>query len=113
MMRWIFILVCMLLGTTVARAEPLTVEYTEPTATATLAYTSIYWCKGATCTSWILATRVVSDNGNGGDFKSIQIQIPLTADELPVTVRVRVTATDTSGNETAGTTPASHTFSAS
>jgi hypothetical protein len=112
MMRFGLLLLLLLIPG-MALAEPLTVKYTEPTASATLAYTSIYWCKGPSCTNWILATRVPSDNGNGGDAKSIQIQIPLAAEELPVTVRVRVTATDTSGNETSGTTPAPHTFSAS
>lgn len=93
-----------------AYSEQLTVDYTEPTASATLAHTTVYWCRGATCTNWTVASKQLSDNGNGGDAKSVTIQIPLTAGTLPVTIRVRVTATSTSQNETAGVFD-THTFS--
>lgn len=108
------ILLCALLCTfpLLVRAESLQVNYTEPTATATLAYTTISWCKGASCTNWLPVSRVASDDGNGADAKSITINIPLNQSELPVTVRVRVTATDTAGNETSGVID-THTFSAS
>lgn len=82
-----------------AWAEPLNVDYTEPVEAGTLAYTTVYWCRGATCTNWTMASQQPSDDGNGGDSKSIQIPIPLTAGTLPVTIRVRVTATNTSQNE--------------
>lgn len=99
------------------QAETLTVSYTEPSASATLARTTIYWCTGSTCANWREATlasgataRQPSDNGNGLDAKSIPIRIDLAQGSLPLTVRIRVTATDTSGNETAGVIT-SHTFS--
>jgi hypothetical protein len=99
-----------------ALAEQLTVAYTEPTASGTLARTTIYWCMGATCTDWREATlpngstaRQASDDGNGGDAKSIPILIELRGGTLPQTVRIKVDVTDTSGNTTAGAIT-SHTF---
>lgn len=112
--RWGFLLWLLWVG--LSSAEQITVEYTEPVASGTLARTTIYWCSGATCTNWREATlangstaRQASDDGNGGDVKSIPIQLALTAGTLPLTIRVRVTATDTSGNETAGAIT-THTF---
>ena len=95
-------------------AEPLTLTYTEPLASATpgktVAYTTVYWCRGATCTNWTPAQTRLSDNGAGGDVKSVPIQVELTAGTLPLTIRLRVTATDTTGNTTAGAIT-THTFS--
>ena len=111
MQRWILVACVVLVWWAVpVGAEQLTVDYTEPTASATLAHTTVYWCRGATCTNWTVASKQLSDNGNGGDAKSVAIQIPLTAGTLPVTIRVRVTATSTSQNETAGVFD-THTFS--
>lgn len=106
----IFLTICsLILLASIACAEPITADYTEPTASGTLAKTTVYWCRGATCTNWTIASTQTSDNGNGGDAKSVQFQVPLTAGTLPVTIRVRVTATDTSQNETAGAF-STHTF---
>lgn len=102
-------------------AEPINVSYTEPAGqSGALASTKIYWCKGSSCTNFQLARKTdgtqavqVSDDGNGGDAKSVDISIPLNESELPVTIRVAVTSVSTSGNETTLTSvTATHTFSA-
>ena len=108
-MKIILLTLTFILYASIVYAEQITVNYTEPTASATLAHTTVYWCRGATCTNYTVASKQVSDDGNGGDAKSIPINVPLTAGTLPLTIRVRVTATDTSGNETAGAT-STHTF---
>lgn len=112
MKRLLFTCAATLLFAKVAMAEPATVNWTEPTASATLAYTTVYYCMGAGCTNWLSGTefRKTSDNGNGGDAKSLTFIVPLIQDALPQTLRVRVTATDINNNETSGTI-ASHTFS--
>lgn len=105
----LWIVVLSLGGAALSQAEQLTVNYTEPSAAGTLARTTVYWCRGSTCTDWKPCGARASDNGNGSDPQSVPCQIPLTAGTLPQTIRVRVTATDTSGNESAGAT-ATHTF---
>jgi hypothetical protein len=102
---------CLLLWAHLAGAEPVLVEWTEPTASATLAFTTVYWCLGTGCTAWKSGPefRKTSDNGNGGDAKSLTFNVPLVAGTLPVVLRVRVAATDISNNETAGVI-ATHTF---
>ena len=92
-------------------AEPVTVNWTEPTASATLAFTTVYWCLGTGCTDWKSGPefRKKSDDGNGADSKSLVMDIPLVEGTLPVVLRVKVTATNTSNNETAGEI-ATHTF---
>ena len=93
----------------VALAEPITVNYTEPIESATLAHTTVYWCRGASCTNWVRAAKHTSDDGNGSDEKSTPILVELAIEELPLTVRVKVTATNVSGNTNAGTI-VTHTF---
>ena len=104
------LLLCLL--ATPALAETITFNYTEVVASGgkTLAYSTVYWCRGATCTNWTNASKQLSDNGAGGDAKAIPVSIPLTAGTLPLTIRFRVTMTDTTGNETAGAFT-THTFS--
>jgi hypothetical protein len=115
MRRISFAFLCFLaIGALHATAEQVTVNYTEPTASATLAYTTVYWCIGAGCTDWVVVKEpkkgiVASDNGNGGDVKAVPLLVPLTQGTLPLTIRVKVTATDTATNETTGVI-ASHTF---
>jgi len=92
-------------------AEPATVNWTEPAASATLAFTTVYWCLGTNCANWATGPELkkTSDNGNGGDAKSLIIVVPLVQGTLPVVFRVKVTATDVNNNETSGVI-ASHTF---
>jgi hypothetical protein len=93
-------------------AEPATVNWTEPTASGTLASTTVYWCLGTNCVDWKTGPEFkrTSDNGNGGDAKSLTFIVPLVQGSLPVILRVKVTATDTNNNETSGVI-VSHTFS--
>jgi len=118
MRKLFWVLLCLL--PSLAWAEPLTVNYTEPAAQAgALASTKIYWCIGSSCTNFVLARKTdntfaiqASDDGNGGDAKSIDISIPLNEADLPITVRIAVTSVNTSGNETDKTAvTATHTFS--
>jgi len=113
-MRWWVFWATLLVLTCPVSAEVIDFTYTEPLASATpgktLAYTTSYWCRGATCTNWTPAVKVLSDNGAGGDTKTVPISVELTAGTLPLTVRLRVTATDTTGNTTAGAIT-THTFS--
>jgi hypothetical protein len=111
MPRWLCALVLSLALALPLAAEPVQVNFVEPSASGTLAYITVYWCLGTSCTDWRTETglRLPSDNGNGLDPKSIIFQVPLTQGQLPVTVRAKVTATDTSGNETSGVI-VSHTF---
>lgn len=111
MYRLFWALSALCLFASLVSAEQVTINYTEPTASGTLAYTTVYWCLGASCTDWQTSQDLkrTSDNGNGGDAKAVPLQVRLTQGTLPVTVRVRVTATDTSNNETSGAI-ASHTF---
>ena len=92
-------------------AEPATITWTEPVSAGTLAFTTVYWCLGTGCTDWKTGPefRRGSDNGNGGDAKSHVLNVPLTEGTLPVVLRVKITATDTSNNETAGVID-THTF---
>jgi len=90
-------------------AEPVPTTVTEPTAAGTLSYTRVYWCPGVTCTDWRQVAHFQSDNGNGGDVKSFTFTVPLVQGTLPLTIRIRAAATDTSGNETAGAI-ITHTF---
>lgn len=87
-------------------AEPFSVTYTEPSDQGgTLDMTCVYYCvckksTACNCTDWKRMTCVESDDGNGGDTKTdITFNIPINADDLPVTVRYAVTAINTSGNE--------------
>jgi len=109
-----FFLTCMCLIGVVCRvaAEPATVNWTEPVASATLAFTTVYWCLGTSCTNWVTGPELkkISDNGNGGDAKSLIISVPLVQGTLPVVMRAKVTATDVNNNETSGVI-VSHTFS--
>lgn len=108
-MRWRIFCITLLVWTFPVMAEQITVNYTETTAPSTLLHTTVYWCRGATCTNWTPAGKQLSDNGSGGDAKSVPIQVPLTAGTLPITIRIRVTGTSTTGNETAGAFT-THTF---
>lgn len=109
-----FLLVCAVLCVLVksASAEQATTNWTEPTASGTLAYTTMYWCVGVGCTDWKTGSefRRNSDNGNGGDAKSHVMNVPLVQGTLPQTFRVKITATDTSLNESSGTI-VQHVFS--
>ena len=104
-----FLVVGMLVGR--VGAEPATVTWTEPTASGTLAFTTVYWCLGTGCVNWTTGSelRRLSDNGNGGDVKTHVLDVPINAADLPVVLRVRVTATNTSNNETSGVI-VTHTF---
>lgn len=106
------IVLAMIVWRASAMAEPVLLEWTEPTAAGTLAFTTVYWCRGAGCTNWQSGQefRRVNDDGNGGDVQSLTFDVPLVQGTLPVTLRVKFTATDTSNNETSGTI-ATHTFS--
>ena len=108
------ILLALAWGVVSAVAEPVVVEWTEPTAAGTLAFTTVYWCLGTGCTDWKSGQefRKVSDNGNGGDVQSLTFNAPLVQGSLPIQLRVKFTATDTSNNETSGTIN-THTFSGS
>ena len=106
----------LLLGlVSLAAAEIVTVSYTEPVVTgglpAPLSYTTIYWCQGASCTDWHKEDNAIqrSDDGVGGDAKSVALIVRLTQGTLPITIRVKVTATDQNYNETSGVI-ATHTF---
>jgi len=112
MRRLFLILVCLIGLAHRVAAEPATVNWTEPVASATLAFTTVYWCLGTNCTNWVTGPELkkTSDNGNGGDAKSLIIVVPLVEGTLPVVLRVKVTATDINNNETSGVI-ASHTFS--
>jgi hypothetical protein len=102
----------LLLCITWVQAEPVQVDWTEPTASGTLAHTTVYWCLGTGCTNWTsgLEFRKGSDNGNGGDAKTLTFVVPLAEGTLPIVLRVKVTATSTSNNENTGTI-VEHTFS--
>ena len=107
------ILLC--LASSVA-AEIVTVSYTEPVVTgglpAPLSHTTIYWCQNTSCTDWHKEDNAIqrSDDGVGGDAKSVALIVRLTQGTLPITIRVKVTATDRNYNETSGVI-AEHTFS--
>lgn len=113
----LFILLMVLLPA-IAFAEPFPVTYTEPASqSGTLDMTCVYYCackhaSSCNCTDWKRMTCVASDDGNGGDTKSnVTFNIPINADDLPVTVRYAVTSINDSGNESAkvvGSTD--HTF---
>lgn len=92
-------------------AEPATISWTEPAAAGTLAFTTMYWCIGTGCTDWKTGPefKKTSDNGNGGDAKSVVLQVEIREEDLPVVLRVRVTTTSTSNNETTGVI-VEHTF---
>lgn len=111
----VLLLMLLMLLVSAVQGEQITVNYTEPVATPpttpTLARTIIFWCYGSTCENWREASRQESDDGNGGDAKSIPINIELIGGTLPITIRVKVAVMDTSGNITAGTIT-SHAFSA-
>lgn len=96
----IFVLLCI----SNAVAESALIGWTEPTASGTLAYTTVYYCTGVSCVNWVTSSelRKKSDNGNGGDAQSLTIVVPLVQGTLPKTFRVKITATDVNQNETSG-----------
>ena len=110
--RWLgagLLVGCLAVG---VAAEPVYIIWREPTASGTLSFTTVYWCLGASCVTWQTdpVLQCVSRDGSGGRTKKTILHIPLVENTLPVTVRFKVTATDTSQTETSGVIT-SHTFS--